>query len=135
MFERWSAVVGGILDVAGITGFLSNLDAFYNGADAESRIWGNFIQAWWDRFGESKAGVAQLVELAESIAPPLDLGTGGERSQRVKLGQQLQQMRDRQFRLEIDGSEQQVRLTESGHLHRAQQWKLACIASTPGRSV
>ena len=37
MFECWAKVMGGILDVAGIPGFLGNLADFYEKSDAERR--------------------------------------------------------------------------------------------------
>jgi len=51
-FEHYATVMGGILDAAGIHGFLSNLDAFNEAKadeseDSETEVW----QAIWDSYG------------------------------------------------------------------------------------
>lgn len=58
-FERWTTVVGGILQYAGIDGFLANMNALYEGALDESSEWAIFlasIYAWnATREGDRKA--------------------------------------------------------------------------------
>jgi hypothetical protein len=44
-FEKWCTTVGGILSVAGIEGFLSNLQEMYAVADEETREWEQFYLA------------------------------------------------------------------------------------------
>ena len=46
MFEAWTRVIGGILQVAGIEGFLGNLDEFYDESDAEGEALRAFIDLW-----------------------------------------------------------------------------------------
>jgi hypothetical protein len=48
-FEGWARVLGGVLDVAGIPGFLGNLTEFYELSDAEGAEIRGFLQAWWER--------------------------------------------------------------------------------------
>ena len=50
-FEGWAQVMGGILEVAGVPGFLGNLKEMYERADAEGGVWRGFVGLWWDRFG------------------------------------------------------------------------------------
>ena len=50
-FEGWAEVMGGILEVAGVPGFLGNLKDMYERADAEGGVWRAFVGLWWDRFG------------------------------------------------------------------------------------
>jgi putative DNA primase/helicase len=51
MFDAWSAVLGGILTVAEIPGFLGNLAEFYGASDLEGATWGR----WWPAGGGGSA--------------------------------------------------------------------------------
>ncbi|MBF0095588.1 MAG: toprim domain-containing protein, partial [Alphaproteobacteria bacterium] len=126
-FESWAATLGGILDVAGVPGFLGNLEEMYEAADAEGGIWRTFVSAWWERFGAQGVGIADLYAIALDCEPPLSLGDGSERSQRTRLGRALARMRDRMFA--IPG--QQVRLMLAGERNHSQLWTLASIAAAP----
>ena len=97
-FERWSETLGGILAAVGIDGFLGNLDALYETADAEGTMWREFIAAWWEAHQDSRVRVSELVELCASgeFMSPV-LGDGSERSQSTRLGKALQNARDRVF--------------------------------------
>ena len=125
MFESWSKVMGGILEVAGVEGFLSNLTEFYEESDAESAAWQLFIDKWWDTHRDSEVGVTELYKIiVPEKGDPLDisLGRGNEHSQKVRLGVALRQMHDRLF-----GDK---RIVKGGEKARAQQWKLEA-AETP----
>ena len=93
--------LGGVLEVTGIDGFLGNLDEMMAASDSEGAAWNAFIGAWWDRFGTAEVGTGDLYEVALACEPPLPLGTGGDRSQRTRLGKALARMSDRVF--DIDG--------------------------------
>ena len=43
--------MGGILEVAGIPGFLGNQDKLRAQSDAQSAPWRTFVEAWWDKYG------------------------------------------------------------------------------------
>ena len=62
-FESYVAVVGGILDVAGIEGFLGNADELRKQADTETGEWRAFVSTWWDRWHDSWIGVKDLAGL------------------------------------------------------------------------
>lgn len=94
MFESWSAVLGSVLEVAGVPGFLDNLDDFYAEADAEGEAWRAFLGAWREEHGDEEVTAAELLQLATET---LDLGEGGERSRITRLGRKLGESRDRQF--------------------------------------
>lgn len=91
-YEAWSAVMGGILEVAGIPGFLANLDEFRGEADSEEEANRSFVTAWHDKFGDTVVGVSDLLPLAGN---DLNLGDGTERSQKTRLGRHLGRLRDR----------------------------------------
>ena len=126
-FEGWAQVLGGILDVAGVPGFLGNLEDMYERADAEGSGWRVFIAQWWERFGTQPVGVADLFELAGQTDLPL--ARGDERAKRTSLGQALRRTRDRIFMV----GELRLRVTAAGNLRRAQQWQLALTESAPGK--
>lgn len=129
-YENWSQIVGGVLEIARIEGFLGNLDEMLEASDSEGMVWRNFVCAWWDRFGTAEVGTADLYELALKCEPPLPLGAGNEKSQRIRLGKALVRMRDRIF----DHAGIARRIAASGISHQAKRWQLV-IAGTPDEPV
>ena len=119
-FEAWAGIMGGILEAAGVPGFLANLDEMYEAANAEGAVWRAFVAAWWERYGTAEVGTAELHELALACEPPLPLGDGGERSQRTRLGRALGRLRDRVFAI----GEVKVCVRVAGTRQRAQRWRL-----------
>ncbi|MCL6558880.1 MAG: hypothetical protein K6U74_08775, partial [Firmicutes bacterium] len=115
-FESWTAVIGGILEYAGIEGFLSNALQFYAVADTEGAVWRAFVASWVDKFGSQPVKAGDLFPLALAI-DGLDLGKGAtERAQKTAFGMKLARMRDRIF----DG----YRIEAAGTMQRAQLWRL-----------
>lgn len=49
-FEDWRFVIGGILENAGIAGFLTNLDDMYEQSDVDTPQFERFIEAWYSRW-------------------------------------------------------------------------------------
>ena len=119
-YENWAGVIGGILETAGIEGFLGNLDEMMAASDAEGSAWAAFVTGWWYRYGTAEVKAGDLYEIAVTVEPPLSLGSGNDKSQRTRLGKALGRMRDRVFRV----SEIEVRLKAVGVTHQAQQWQL-----------
>jgi hypothetical protein len=119
-FEAWAAVMGGLLEANGVPGFLGNIDEMLEASDGEGAVWRVFVGQWWDRFGTAEVGTSGLYELAINCEPPLPLGTGGDRSQRTRLGKALARMRDRVF--DIAGLK--ARIQAIGVSHQARRWQL-----------
>ncbi|WKZ83184.1 MAG: hypothetical protein QY307_02730 [Acidimicrobiia bacterium] len=94
-FENWAGVVGGILQVAGIDGFLENLDDFRGRADTETEQKRVFINRWAERHGELPVSTSDLLSLLGDLPDFLELGDGSERSRATTLGLRLVEM-DRQ---------------------------------------
>jgi len=117
-FEKWAAVMGGILETIGIPGFLSNLHELYEVADVEASAWRGFVQAWWEKFGGREVGVGLLLPLAAESG--LELRGTGDQGQRVSLGKELTSKRDRI----ID----QYRITNPRTAQGAKQWKLQKVS-------
>ena len=126
-YESWSQTMGGVLEVAGIEGFLCNIDEMMAASDSEGAVWRSFVSAWWDRFGTAEVGTGDLFTLATDCEPPLPLGSGNEKSQRTRLGMALAKMRDRVF--DIAGAK--VRIQLLGVSHQAKRWQLG-IEGEPG---
>ncbi|GCF07330.1 hypothetical protein KDI_08940 [Dictyobacter arantiisoli] len=61
-FTGWSKTVGGILEYAGVTGFLSNLDTLYGEADEDNAQWEGFFQSWLETIGEEWVTSANLFQ-------------------------------------------------------------------------
>jgi hypothetical protein len=116
-YERWAAVMGGILRAAGIPGFLGNLDALYDEADTEGAMWRELVDAWWDKYRDGEVGVADLFTLAQA-SERFDFGRATtERGQKTAFGMALSKQRDR-----IIGRYQVQR---TGTQRRAAMWRLA----------
>lgn len=62
-FEAWSTVLGGILMVAGIPGFLTNRDATVTAMDADTEDWGILIDAWRTRYGSAEIHADDIARL------------------------------------------------------------------------
>ena len=91
-FERWSEVMGGILEVVGIPGFLENLDEHRESADSETSF-RSFLANWDDKYGDRCTTAKQVFDLADH----LDLGEGNEQSRRIRLGRLLGKNEGRYF--------------------------------------
>jgi hypothetical protein len=61
-FEKWTITVGGILENAGIKGFMENATAMYQEADDESREWEGFLLVLHRVFYGEPFSVADIVE-------------------------------------------------------------------------
>jgi hypothetical protein len=130
-FEEWAHVIGGVLDFAGIPGFLGNLDDLYESSDAEGAVWRSFVEAWWERFESAEITASDLYQLTEDRDIPLPLGKGSEQSRRIRLGKQLGKMRDRVFQIK-DGP--CVTLLAGSMRSRALVWRLdAHELATPAK--
>lgn len=126
-YESWSQTMGGVLEAAGIEGFLCNIEEMMAASDSEGAVWRSLVAAWWDRFGTADVGTGDLFTLATDCEPPLTLGSGNERSQRTRLGKALGKLRDRVF--DIGGTK--VRIQLLGVSHQAKRWQL-CLEREAG---
>jgi hypothetical protein len=122
-FEGWARVMGGILEVAGVPGFLGNLREMYERADAEGVVWRGFVGLWRDRFGTQQVGAADLYDLALQASIPL--ARGDEHAKRTSLGQALRRMRDRIY---TTGG-RRLRVHHAGSAHGVQRWELQILAT------
>lgn len=61
-FEEWTRIVGGILEYAGVRGFLGNLEEMYEMADGDTQAWEAFLAAWHQDYGERAVTVAEVAK-------------------------------------------------------------------------
>ena len=97
-FQRWATVMGGVLNIAGVEGFLGNANELYDSADTDGQAWREFTQAWWEECGNAETHASALAELCEKRDLMSQVrGDGNARSQQIRLGRALQSARDRVF--------------------------------------
>jgi phage/plasmid primase-like uncharacterized protein len=135
-FENWAHVVGGVLEVAGIPGFLGNLEEMMEASDSEGAAWSSFVAAWWDRFGTAEVTAAELYDIAIFCDPAPPMSGANEQARKTSFGMSIGRMRDRVFRI----ADLSVRLVKAGTYRRAVKWQLkvsddARAARTPSRSA
>lgn len=109
-FERWSCVIGGILEVNGIQGFLGNLDEMYESSDKEGNAWRAFVTKWFNTYGGDKKTAHELLEMCDKNTLMYDIiGDGPIRTKLSKLLNALNSAKDRvigehKIHLALDGS-------------------------------
>jgi hypothetical protein len=86
-FEEWTCVVGGILHHAGISGFLANVDEFYEAADTEASAWIAFAEQWHAIHESRKVTASELLSIAREHFPFKER----EESHVLELGHMLRQ--------------------------------------------
>jgi hypothetical protein len=118
-YESWSRIMGGILCVAGVDGFLQDRDeikAATGDADAPLQA---FVGAWWARFGDHQVKIGSLdhqsapplsphdacdlVSLLHHYQDEIDLGFNGHKraSWQSALGKVINRIKERVF--DLDG--------------------------------
>jgi len=132
-FESWSRVMGGILQVAAVPGFLGNLRELHEAAGTDTRGWLQLFTKWWDRLGDRPVGTADVFPLLDLEGEaPIDVGlergrTGRELTaggKRAAFGSRLVERQGRIFA--------GFRLVAVGKRHQACQWRLERIRDEPG---
>jgi hypothetical protein len=97
-FEDWAATLGGIMQVAGIPGFLQNRQEVYARVAAEGEAWRALVAFWWEAYHEQRVGVDQLLQLATENRLLTDRRAGRtEGGSRTAMGMELAKQRDRVF--------------------------------------
>ena len=110
-YEGWATVTGGLLEVAGINGFLDNLDEFRTEFDSESAEWAGLLTALHAQFGSRPFGAGEALRVYEKGDDFLGLGItvwGTDRGYETRLGHRLWNRRGAVFgglRLEYAGKE------------------------------
>ncbi len=96
-FPEWQNVIGGILQTAGIEGFLDNVSAYRATLDPEKAAWCEFAKAWCETHGEKYVTAAKLLPLALESSELAAMLGDRENQHTQRLGKQLKSRRDRIF--------------------------------------
>ena len=94
-YRSWATIIGGILQVVGIPGFLANSAERFDDAAAEQEEVTQVVAMWWDVFAERPVMARELFEQAQlwNIVPDL-ASPKGERSMTTVFGTWLRSHRD-----------------------------------------
>jgi hypothetical protein len=117
-YEKWSGVLGGILQFIGIEGFLSNSNALYEAVDGEGEQLSGFVQAWAKKFHADVVKVADLLPLAEQHLDKIAL-VKDQQARLIKLGCFLKQNMNRI----VDG----CKIFKVGRSGNSNQWRLVRV--------
>jgi hypothetical protein len=98
-FEQWSAVMGGILEAAGIKGFGTNAATFRQARNIRGNAWNAVVEGWWVQHKSDHVGSNDIWSIVqdEGVEGDLGLHSGKIRDVRVAFGLQLRNQRGRQF--------------------------------------
>jgi putative DNA primase/helicase len=95
-YESFTEVVGGILSIAEVPGFLANRDRVYAEADQEVIAWAEFCHIWWQEFGERAMKTELIFGIARRHKLLIDIWSGrDEHAAHTAFGKALARMRDR----------------------------------------
>ena len=97
-YESWAGVLGGILEVSGIPGFLEGRERLHAEADSETTEWAAFTERWWATYKKRAVTAKDLFEILGKYKLLLDLWGGrSELSAMQRIGRALSSKRDRVF--------------------------------------
>ncbi len=137
-FEQWRDVIGGILEHAGIDGFLGNLQLMYDTTDTETPQWDLFAETWFKTFKDEPQPTSEIFksitpiktrdgitycnhqELRDSLPEMLLDALEREGSFTKILGNALTKRKDRRY-------PSGYMIKKAGEKRRAVQWKVVKI--------
>lgn len=123
-FEKWRDCIGGILQSAGIPGFLANEDEFRANSDDETSALRALIFTWFEEFGSEEVTIKELYPMVVREDIELDLTAETEKGGKIKLGNLIKTLKDRRFNIPLTSGELELTVTKGGTVHRATKWKL-----------
>ena len=68
-YSEWAGMVGGVLEYLGIGGWMVGRTKENSDRDAEIREWGDFLAAWWAKFGDRKVTSGNVLEDLDAYVP------------------------------------------------------------------
>ncbi len=126
-YERWRDVMGGILRIAEIPGFLGNQAQLYDTADDDTPAWAAFLEAWFETYGREPVTTAMVardikedtkLKLLEAL--PGELGDPADKGFTRRLGRALTRRMDTRFLRQDEAGT--LRITRAGEQKRAIAW-------------
>ncbi|RWQ39714.1 MAG: hypothetical protein EOS82_32280 [Mesorhizobium sp.] len=128
-YEDFAAVMGGILDAAGIEGFLANLAAFRASAKIEASDDSEFMQALvkqkapGDDFSTDDAHGILFDPVGRLLFPTLNIKEDDKAAQVRILGMRLGNHVGRVFKLTVNKKETEVRFERAGKKDHSTRWR------------
>ena len=120
--QSWTKVLGGVLELAEVPGFLENRRLLFEQADSENAEIRAFLWSWWSMHHQELVLVRTLLPLAREHALPIESRT--DHGMLVKLGLLIQSIADREYAL----GDWHVRVvrghTGTGSASGAVKWRL-----------
>lgn len=100
-FETWEKITGGIIEVAGLTGFLDNLKVWRSESDFDTQYWQGHLGWLREVFGETHFKTAKVREKAMAdpagyLAPP-KLDDPSDKGYSKMLGEAYSRLRGRRY--------------------------------------
>jgi hypothetical protein len=100
-FEVWEKITGGILETAGLTGFLDNLKVWRSESDFDTQYWTGHLRWLRELFGDTPFRTAQVREKALAdpagyMAPP-KLDDPSDKGYGKALGEAYSRLRGRRY--------------------------------------
>jgi hypothetical protein len=123
-YEAWSDVIGRILDGCGIPGFLTNLDALYDRADAEGAAWRALIATWWSEHRIEPQTAGELYPLVAQAEADMLISGKDEIGRKKSFGRALARIQDRVFSVDLEGDFMCFQVSEAGSRHKVKLWCL-----------
>ncbi len=100
-FQEWAEVLGGVLDVAGVPGFLNNRRELFEQADEENAGIKVFLADWKARYGTTiPVTTKELLDVAKNH--PLDIASKSDHGLLVRLGRLIGRLVDRWYAIGND---------------------------------
>ena len=97
-FESYVEVMGGILEVAGVEGFLGNRETLYAVADSDTVELKSLCEAWWAVHGERPITAKSLLQVAKDSNLCLRIWAGkSDISAQQRWGNELRRLRDKVY--------------------------------------
>ncbi|AFZ67894.1 bifunctional DNA primase/polymerase [Deinococcus peraridilitoris] len=97
-YEGWAATMGGILDVAGVLGFLTGREHLYETANAEPQEWAAVLAVLYEQHGAESIGAREFQAAMQRLDACSDYWEGKTRASALRrVGRAVTQRRDRVF--------------------------------------
>lgn len=112
-FESFSQVMGGILENAGVPGFMSNLNFQREGMDGETEQIRMLVQKWWEDYANTPVSAKNIVALSNKYELEIQdrWGESSEQSKWTRAGKFIRTQKERFFKItDEDGSEVKVQI-------------------------
>jgi hypothetical protein len=97
-YESWARILGGVLGVSGVSGFLSGRERLYSEADRETADWRALCEAWWEAHADHAITAKDVFEVAKKRGLLLHVWAGrSDLGAQQRFGHALPSVRDRVF--------------------------------------